>query len=451
MEFAVLTLFCIELIACVALSLPIPVALVIGLVLFCAYGVNEGCRLGELARMGFEGISTAKGVLTAFILIGMLTALWRASGTVAEIVLVASPFVTPAMAPLATFVLTGVMSFLTGTSFGTAATMGVVCMTMARSMGADPLIIGGAVLSGAYFGDRVSPLSTSALLVRVVTSTDLAGNFKAMMRSAALPLAAAVLAYAAFGFTGVHTASGATGGAAITALAAYFDQGLVALVPALLVLALPALRVSVKGAMGASIVAAAAVCLFARGIAPAELAQYAIWGFSAGEPAVAHLMDGGGLVSMVNVAVIVCLSSSYAGIFKGTGLLDGIQKHISGLAERVTPFGAVLAVSIPASMVACNQTLGIMLSHQLCAHVEPSARALALDLEDTTVVVSPLVPWSIACSAVVTMCGAPRLCFATAFYLWFIPAWRLACALVRKHRAGRRGASVPAGAEAKTA
>ena len=451
MEFAVLTLFCIELIACVALSLPIPVALVIGLVLFCAYGVNEGCRLGELARMGFEGISTAKGVLTAFILIGMLTALWRASGTVAEIVLVASPFVTPAMAPLATFVLTGVMSFLTGTSFGTAATMGVVCMTMARSMGADPLIIGGAILSGAYFGDRVSPLSTSALLVRVVTSTDLAGNFKAMMRSAALPLAAAVLAYAAFGFTGVHTASGATGGAAITALAAYFDQGLVALVPALLVLALPALRVSVKGAMGASIVAAAAVCLFARGIAPAELAQYAIWGFSAGEPAVAHLMDGGGLVSMVNVAVIVCLSSSYAGIFKGTGLLDGIQKHISGLAERVTPFGAVLAVSIPASMVACNQTLGIMLSHQLCAHVEPSARALALDLEDTTVVVSPLVPWSIACSAVVTMCGAPRLCFATAFYLWFIPAWRLACALVRKHRAGRRGASVPAGTEAKTA
>ena len=451
MEFAVLTLFCIELIACVALSLPIPVALVIGLVLFCAYGVNEGCRLGELARMGFEGISTAKGVLTAFILIGMLTALWRASGTVAEIVLVASPFVTPAMAPLATFVLTGVMSFLSGTSFGTAATMGVVCMTMARSMGADPLIIGGAILSGAYFGDRVSPLSTSALLVRVVTSTDLAGNFKAMMRSAALPLAAAVLAYAAFGFTGVHTASGATGGAAITALAAYFDQGLVALVPALLVLALPALRVSVKGAMGASIVAAAAVCLFARGIAPAELAQYAIWGFSAGEPAVAHLMDGGGLVSMVNVAVIVCLSSSYAGIFKGTGLLDGIQKHISGLAERVTPFGAVLAVSIPASMVACNQTLGIMLSHQLCAHVEPSARALALDLEDTTVVVSPLVPWSIACSAVVTMCGAPRLCFATAFYLWFIPAWRLACALVRKHRAGRRGASVPAGAEAKTA
>ncbi len=448
METAVLIVFCIELIICVALSLPIPLALTVGLVLFLGYGVRKGCDLRELIRMGFEGIATAKGVLTAMVLIGVLTAFWRASGTVSEIVLVASPFVQPAAAPLATFFLTGVMSFLTGTSFGTAATMGVVCMTMARSMGADPLVIGGAILSGAYFGDRVSPISTSALLVRVVTGTDLVGNFKAMMRSAALPFAAAVAVYAALGIFGGHVSAGASGSGATASLAAYFDQGLVALVPALLVLVLPVLRVSVKGAMSASIVAAAAVCLFVRGVDPIDLVHYAIWGFSAGEPAVAHLMDGGGLVSMVNVVVIVCLSSSYAGIFKGTGLLEGIQGHISGLAERITPFGAVLAVSIPASMVACNQTLGIMLSHQLCAHVEPDARALALDLEDTTVVVSPLVPWSIACSAVVTMCGAPRLCFAAAFYLWFIPVWRLACALVRKHRGERAVAPAPAKANA---
>ncbi len=445
LEAAVLIAFCAELVACVALSLPIPVALIIGLVLFCAYGVRRGRGLRELARLAADGVATARGVIVAMVLIGVLTAFWRASGTVAQIVLVASPFVTPAAAPLATFVLTGIMSFLTGTSFGTAATMGVVCMTMAKSMGADPLLIGGAILSGAYFGDRVSPISTSALLVRVVTGTDLAGNFRAMMRSAAVPLAAAVAVYALGGALGPHAQAAGAAGGATAALAAYFNQGMIALVPALLILVLPLMRVSVKGAMGASIVAAAAVCLFVRGIAPADLAAYAVFGFAAGDASVAQLMDGGGLVSMVNVVVIVSISSSYAGIFKGTGLLDGVRDHISGLARRVTPFGAVLAVSIPASMVACNQTLGIMLSHQLCAHVEPDARALALDLEDTTVVVSPLVPWSIACSAVVTMCGAPHLCFATAFYLWCIPAWRLGCALVKRHREERAAARVVAG------
>ena len=431
-EFVVLAVFCAVLVACVALSVPTVVALSLGLALFVGYGLCRGHSMHDLVRMGLSGMATAKGVLVAMCLVGVLTALWRASGTVSQIVVMAAPLVTPAMAPLVTFILTGFMSFLIGTSFGTAATMGVVCMTLATSMGADPLLTGGAVLSGAYFGDRVSPLSTSALLVRTVTGTDFEGNFRAMMRSAAVPLAAAVVVYTLGGVFAARQVANAPSMQTIDMLRAYFDQGVVALIPAVLVLVLPLMRVSVKGAMGASIAAAAGVCLFARGIDAASLVRYAVVGFASSDSAIDALMGGGGLISMANVVAIVCLSSTYAGLFGGTGLLDGVQKHIGALADRVTPFGAVLAVSIPASMVACNQTLGIMLSHQLCAHVEPSARALALDLEDTTVVLSPLVPWSIACSAVVTMCGAPSLCWAAAVYLWFIPAWRLICSLAKR-------------------
>lgn len=71
----------------------------------------------------------------------------------------------------------------------------------------------------------------------------------------------------------------------------------------------------------------------------------------------------------------------------------------------MTPFAAVLAVAVPASMIACNQTLGTMLANDLCSGLEPTSGSLALDLEDSAVVVSPLVPWSTACAAVVTMCG----------------------------------------------
>lgn len=435
LELLVLSLFCVILIVCVALSLPIVGALAAGLLLFCLYGRYRGHGWGELARMGASGIVTVKGVLTAFVLIGILTAFWRASGTVAEIVIIASPLVSAAVAPLATFMLCGVMSFLTGTAFGTAATMGVVCMTLASSMGADLLICGGAVLSGAYFGDRCSPLSTSALLVRVVTHTELGENIRAMVKTAAVPFALTVALYAALGFA-YAPAQGATSLSAIDALARTFDQGLVALVPAALVLVLPLFRVSVKGAMGASIVAAAAVCVFARGIAPADLVRFALVGYSSGDAAIQQLMGGGGLTSMINVTCIVCLSSSYSGIFEGTGLLAGVQGHIAGLAERLTPFGAVLAVSIPASMIACNQTLSTMLTHQLCAPVEPDRRAMAIDLEDTVIVIAPLIPWSVACSAVVTMCGAPSMCFALAVYLWLIPAWRFGLSLFRRRRAG---------------
>ncbi len=425
LESLVLILFCVGLIACVAFSWPIVWALVAGLVLFCLYGRYRGCTWRELARMGASGIVTVKGVLTAFVLIGILTAFWRAAGTVAQIVIIASPFLSPQVAPLATFLLCGVMSFLTGTAFGTAATMGVVCMTLANSMGADALVCGGAVLSGAYFGDRCSPLSTSALLVRVVTHTGLGENFRAMVRTAAVPFAASCMLYAVFGFVGAGSLE-AVGSHTIEMLKEAFDQGLVALLPAVLVLVLPLLRVQVKGAMGASIVAAALVCILACGIAPADLVRYAVVGYSSSDVAIQQLMGGGGLVSMVNVTCIVCLSSGYSGIFEGTGLLNNMQSYLERLAERVTPFGAVLAVSIPASMIACNQTLSTMLTHQLCAPIMPDAREMAISLEDTVIVVAPLIPWSVACSAVVSMCGASALCFATAFYLWLIPLWHLA-------------------------
>lgn len=436
METAVLVAFGIELVVCIVLGMPTWIGLAIGLALFLAYGLAKGHGLLDLLRMCGDGIATARGILITFIFIGALTALWRASGTVAEIVLLASPLVSPVMAPLATFFLTAGMSFLIGTSFGTAATMGVVCMTLARSLGADPLVVGGAILSGSYFGDRISPLSTSALLVRTVTGTDMAGNMRNMMRSALVPLIAAIAVYALWGCMTVGTASLVTGPDMLTNLSGYYGRSLVALLPALLVLILPLFRVSVRGSMAASIAAAAAVCLGLRGAAPLDLLRWAALGFTSGSAKLGSLMDGGGVLSMVNVAAIVCLSSSYAGIFEGTGLLRGVQRHIDGLARRITPYGAVLAVSIPTSMVACNQTLGIMLAHQLCHNVESDARALALDLEDTAVVVSPLVPWSIACSAVASMCGAPGTCFLAAIYLWFIPLWRLACALLARRVGG---------------
>lgn len=451
LELVILAVFCAELIVCVAAGLPIAGALVVGLVLFLGYGRYKGHTPPELAKMCVDGISTAKGVLEAFVLIGVLTALWRASGTISEVVVVATPLVRPALAPLAVFALCCLMSFLTGTSFGTAATMGVVCMTMASSMGANALACGGAVLAGAYFGDRCSPMSSSALLVRSITCTDMAGNFRAMMRSAAVPLALTIVIYGVAGLV-LRSAGGSGDNETVSMLAAFFNQGPVALLPTVPVLVLPLFRVGMKRSMAVSIVIAALVCVFARGMAPAELLQTAVFGYAPQDPQVAALMSGGGLVSMVNVAFIVCLSSSFAGIFSATGMLDGVQRHIAALAERVTTFGAILVVVIPASMVACNQTLGTMLAYQLCSDLEPDRRAMALDLEDSVIVLSPLVPWSIACSAVISMCDAPDACWLTAVYLWLIPLWHLIRSLHdRRHAAPASTPVVEASKPARTA
>ena len=434
LELAVLGSFCACLMALVALGAPVLVPLTIGFLMFCGYGIARGHSVRDVLGMALDGISGARGVLESFMLIGILTALWRAAGTISEVVLLATPFVTPAMAPLAVFLLTGAMSFLMGTAFGTAATMGVVCMTIATSMGASSLLCGGAVLAGSYFGDRCSPMSSSALLVRSVTHTTLGQNLRSMMRSALVPLAVTLLIYGLAGLA-LAPAGGAAASGTTAALVGYFDQGVVALLPVVPVLVLPLARVGMKRTMAASIAIAALVSVLARGVAPADLVWSAVAGYvpAGAGTVVRSLMSGGGIVSMLNASAIVCLSSSFSGLFMGTGLLDGIRGHVAGLAERVTPFAAVLAVAVPASMIACNQTLGTMLANDLCSGLEPTSDSLALDLEDSAVVVSPLVPWSTACAAVVTMCGAPEMCWATAVYLWLIPLWHLAATLAARH------------------
>ena len=149
MEWLTIALFCAALLVCILLDASILYALAIGLGIFLLYGWRKGFSLRELARMCLDGIKTVKNVLLTFIFIGLLTAFWRMSGTIAVIVSYASTLIRPSVFLLMTFLLNCGVSALLGTAFGTSATIGVICATMGRSMGIDMVFIGGAVLSGA--------------------------------------------------------------------------------------------------------------------------------------------------------------------------------------------------------------------------------------------------------------------------------------------------------------
>ena len=171
MELAVLTLFAVLLIGALAAGVPILYALIAGLILFSAYSLKCGFTLEQTGKMCLKGVNTVKNVLITMTIIGVLTGLWRSSGTIPAIVGYCVQLITPSVFLLLTFLLNSLVSFLIGTSFGTAATMGAICIAMAQAM--DISLAGGAAISGAFFGDRCSPVSTSTLLVAEVTHTDM--------------------------------------------------------------------------------------------------------------------------------------------------------------------------------------------------------------------------------------------------------------------------------------
>ena len=431
MELLTLALFCLSLLFCIGMGWSILYALVFGLVLFLLYGRRKGYGWKELAQMSLSGVKTVKNILITFLLIGMLTALWRAAGTISVIVCYATQFIHPATFLVMTFLLNCLVSVLTGTAFGTAATMGVICATIGTTLQMNPVLVGGAMLSGVFFGDRCSPVSTSALLVSELTKTNIFDNIKYMVRTALVPFLISCALYTGLGLRGGHTGT-------IPDLESLFGRVFalhwVALLPAAVILILSLLRIKVKTAMIVSILTAIPICLLVQGVSAGELPALLFTGYKAPDTEVAAMLNGGGIISMLKVAAIVCLSSSYSGIFQKTGLLDQAKEMLHTLAHRTTPFAAILLTSIVSGMVACNQTLAIMLVHQLCGDTEPDNQKLAIHLENTAVVISPLIPWSIAGAVPLASIGAPSICVLTAFFLYLLPLWHLGVETVKKQK-----------------
>ena len=282
-----------------------------------------------------------------------------------------------------------------------------------------------------------------------MTSTSVPKNIPAMVRSSFVPF---VLACVLFLGMGVLMSAGADAGSAVglseqqavgaTQIASGFSLTPWELVPAVLVLGLSLLRLDVWIVLVAGAASAAVLACVCQGMDVPGVALACVTGFSP-LPGQSGLMAGGGIVSMLGVATIVLVSSTYAGIFEQTHMLDGVHDSVENVAARFGSFAAVLLASTACAVVCCSQSLTIMLGHQLSRGCEPDAGRFALQLEDTAVVVSALVPWSIACAVPLAAVGAPSASVFFAFYLWLVPAWNFGVELVGFRR-GKGAARVDA-------
>lgn len=431
MEILTILLFCGALLTCVFFKISILYALVAGLIIFTTYGLRRGFSLSEILKMCLSGINTSRKVLLMLVLIGIMTALWRAAGTVPVIISYASSLIRPSIFILITFWLNCLVAVLMGTAFGTAATMGLICATLARTMEISPVLLGAAVLSGVYFGDRCSPVSTSALLVAELTGTNIYKNIKNMLKTALVPFLLASLLFFIFG---LYTPKGDGSLDLVAIFSQDFRLHRIALFPAICIIVMAAFRVKIILTLVGSIVASIPVCLIFQKVELLEMLRYTVIGFSAQSPQVAEMLDGGGIISMLRVIVIISISSAYSGIFHGTGLLTEIQHSINRLGSKISNYGAILVTSVVGGMVSCNQTLTIILTHQLVKELPAKPEEIAIDIEDSAVVTAPLIPWSIAGAVPLASVGAPTESILFSFFLYLLPLWRVATGLIRQSR-----------------
>lgn len=429
MEIITVLLFCTGLVLCLALNISVVWALTFGIFVFCGYAKYKKFTYKEIAQMLLKGISTVKRILFVFILIGILTAVWRCAGTIPVIISYSVRLIKPSVFMAACFLLCCALSFLTGTSVGSAATMGVICMSISNTMGINAVLTGGAILSGVYFGDRCSPVSTSALLVSQVSDTSIYDNIKNMFKTAAVPFLFTCVIYFIIGLKTNSTADTVDTAALF---GQEFNLNLVAVVPALVIIVLAMFRIKVAYAMEASIATALILTLIFQKYSASEILRYMLTGFKAESAEVGALINGGGILSIRKMFFSVLIASSYTDVFEKTGLLNKLKDKIGALSRNTTRYFAVLCVSVLSSAIACSQSFAIMLTEQLCNGLYEKKNEIAIDLEDSAVLVAALIPWSVACAAVISSSGAPDNSYLTAIYLFAIPLWRIICSFAEK-------------------
>ena len=423
-------LFSMSLIVSLLLKLSVVYALIIGYMIFVIYGLIKGHNLIVLIKKSFEGVLTVKNILLVFILIGMITALWRASGTIAYIVYMGSKLISPSILILLTFLLCSILSVLIGTSLGTAATMGVICASIGKAMGVNPYYIGGAVLSGIYFGDRCSPMSTSALLISELTKTNLYTNIKLMIKTSIIPFIVTCLFYLFLGFKSKVSNISVD----VTEIFKQnYNLNIIVIIPAILIIILSILKINVKKTMLVSIVISFIIAMFIQRDSIVALINYCIFGYHHSNERLNLMMKGGGILSMVNVSLIVGISSSYSGIFKETKMLVSLKKHLKDFSKKTSSYFVIFLSSIISGAIACNQSLGTILTNELCGELVEKQK-MAIILENTVILLVGLIPWNIAMDVPLKTLDVGIMSGLFAFYLYFLSLWNLFLNFIKERK-----------------
>lgn len=393
--------------------------------------LKRGFALSKLLKMGFTSAKQALPVVYILLLIGILTAVWTAAGTVPALVYYGTQLISPRFFILWAFALSGGLSILIGTSFGTVGTIGVALIVIARSSHIAVNPVAGAIIAGAFVGDRCSPLSSSAHLVATITHTNLYDNLRNMVASSLWPLALSVLFYAGLSLhqpqLTVQIAESTAESTIATELPKVFNLSLLSLLPAAVILLLAIFRINVRLAMLASIGTGFAIAHSLQQVSLLSLFQFSLLGYQTNNPLLQSVLIGGGLLSMTKATIAVFISTAFAGIFSGSHLLSFANAKLQSIQTCRQLSRTTTLTSIFANLFGCTQTIGILLTEQVMRshyqrhYSETANQQLALAIEDTAVVTAPLIPWNIAGLIPATVLAVGPGCIPYMAYLILLP------------------------------
>ena len=396
---------------------PNQVAMVVATMIGVLIGSRRGYSLDELSDAAIASVSSGMGAIFILFAVGALIGTWAMSGTLVAMVYYGLQILNPAYFYVSAAAIAAVISFGIGSSWTVVGTVGIGLMGISNAMDLDPAITAGAIISGAYFGDTVSPLSDSANLAAGVANVDLYTHIRRTGLIAALALAIALAVFWLIGGAGDFDPS-----YKLSVLNSDFHVSVVLFLPLALVVVLALLKVrpfttiflgALAGGIMAIIVAPERVQAFADAdqhvAAPLALLK-GVWAAIArgyvsttGHAMVDQLATRGGMRSMLTTVWLIIAAFAFGGIAEKIGALERLIDPIARAARSVGSLVVTLVVSVLATNIAtADQYLAVVLPGRMFKRAfeerDQPPLLLSSSVGASATPTSALIPWN-SCGA----------------------------------------------------
>ena len=383
-----------------------------------------GYSWSELQEGVIEKISSSLPALMILWAVGLLIGSWVFSGTIPMIIYYGVDLISPQYLVLTAFVIAAIISTVTGTSWGSAGTVGVAIMGIAQGLDVNLAATAGAVVAGAYFGDKLSPLSDTTNLAPIAAGSELYEHIRHMFYTTIPATIVAIAAYLFFG--SAAASSGANVSESVLALQGQLDKifhwNIILLLPVLFVLAGSVLKWPTIPVMIIASLFSVILGVIIQGFSLKNGFISVMTGFNVTMSGVemefskdiTKLLNRGGVSSVNSTTILVICAMGFAGIISKTGMLTKVLHTImsrvkSAAGVIISTIGSCLTVAF----VTGSSYLSILIPGEMFKDFYKeknlAAKNLSRTLEDSGTVIVPLIPWSAAGAYMTATLGVPTV------------------------------------------
>ena len=406
------------------------IPILIGVLAAALIGLRAGYPWKEIEKGMLDGIANSLQAIIILLIIGILIGVWILSGVVPTLLYYGLKILHPKIFLPAAVIICSITSLATGTSWGTTGTIGIALIGIGSGLGFPLPVVAGAVLSGSYFGDKMSPLSDTTNLAPAMVGTDLYTHIKHMAYTTGVSYGLTLVIEFILSFIyGGGKADVESLNQILDGLSVQFSITPLLLLPAVVVMVLAFKKIPAIPGITMGILSAVILGIIFQGNNFGDILSASFAGYvsNTGVGAVDNLLTKGGLESMLYTISIVLCAMMFGGIMERTNQLRVIVNTVLKKAQSTgSLITATVLTAIAGNLILCDQYMSIVMTGKMYAqsfhdrglHPKNLSRAV----EDSATVTANLVPWNTGGAYNSATLGVPTIAYLPwNFFCWLSP------------------------------